>query len=88
MQQDAGLVILVSHVCRCAVIQAKWCSGTHPDAVWTRTEDPRDYRVSFTRINKTLGFEVSRTLDDGIREVARLVRDGVVGDASHPSYRN
>ena len=53
-----------------------------------RTEDPRDYRVSFTRINKTLGFEVSRTLDDGIREVARLVRDGVVGDASHPSYRN
>ena len=53
-----------------------------------RTEDPRDYRVSFARINKTLGFEVSRTLDDGIREVARLVRDGVVGDASHPSYRN
>jgi len=53
-----------------------------------RTEDPRDYRVSFARIHKTLGFEVSRTLDDGIREVARLVRDGVVGDASHPSYRN
>lgn len=53
-----------------------------------RQEDPRDYRVSFARINQRLRFDITRTLDDGIREVARLVRDGVVGDPADPSYRN
>src|SRR5439155_4356412 len=32
-------------------------------------DDPRDYRVSFERIRSELGFEPSRTVPDGIREV-------------------
>lgn len=43
-----------------------------------RLEDPRDYRVSFARIRDRLGFEISATVPDGVREVARLVRAGIV----------
>ncbi len=34
-----------------------------------KDEDPRDYRVSFDRIKKTLGFEITRTVPQGIQEV-------------------
>jgi nucleoside-diphosphate-sugar epimerase len=51
-------------------------------------EDPRDYRVSFAKIQETIGFRVERTVPDGIREVAELVRDGVLPDCSDASYRN
>jgi nucleoside-diphosphate-sugar epimerase len=43
-----------------------------------RLEDPRDYRVSFERIRERLGFEITATVPDGIGEVARLVRAGIV----------
>jgi nucleoside-diphosphate-sugar epimerase len=53
-----------------------------------REEDPRDYRVSFARVQSELGFEVSRTVPDGIAEVARLVRSGILADFGDPRYRN
>jgi nucleoside-diphosphate-sugar epimerase len=53
-----------------------------------KEEDPRDYRVSFAKIKRVLGFEITRTVPDGVREVARLVRDGVIGDFGHPRYKN
>ena len=34
-----------------------------------KDEDPRDYRVSFRRIHDVLGFEITRTVADGIQEV-------------------
>ncbi|HEX5436196.1 MAG TPA: NAD(P)-dependent oxidoreductase [Gemmatimonadaceae bacterium] len=51
-------------------------------------EDPRDYRVSFARITGDLGFEITRTVEEGIREVARLIADGVIQDYSNARYRN
>lgn len=45
-----------------------------------RDEDPRDYRVSFAKIQRRLGFMVSRGVSDGIAEVSRLVRSGVLAD--------
>jgi len=42
-----------------------------------RTEDPRDYRVSFDRIKSRLRFAVTRRVPDGVAEVARAVRAGV-----------
>lgn len=62
-----------------------------PDAVVEfvhKTEDPRDYRVSFTRISEQLGFKVTRTVDDGIEEVANLVRSNVITNFSDGRYRN
>jgi nucleoside-diphosphate-sugar epimerase len=53
-----------------------------------RDEDPRDYRVSFARVADELGFRTSRSVPDGIREVADLVRSGAITDFESPRYRN
>jgi nucleoside-diphosphate-sugar epimerase len=53
-----------------------------------KEEDPRDYRVSFAKIKETLGFEVSMSVPDGIREVVQLIKDGVISDYGDPAYRN
>ncbi|WP_348260857.1 NAD(P)-dependent oxidoreductase [Telmatobacter sp. DSM 110680] len=62
-----------------------------PDAVVEfvhRQEDPRDYRVSFTKIANRLHFEITRTVAQGIEEVAHLVRSGVIRNLSDERYRN
>lgn len=62
-----------------------------PDAVVEfvrKTEDPRDYRVSFARITNQLGFKTTRTVAQGIGEVARLVQDNVVSNLRDGKYRN
>jgi len=54
-----------------------------PDAVVEyvhRDEDPRDYRVSFEKIRRRLGFRISIPVADGIAELARLVAAGVTPD--------
>jgi nucleoside-diphosphate-sugar epimerase len=53
-----------------------------------KTEDPRDYRVSFARITNQLGFNTTRTVAQGIAEVARLVQGNVVGNFGDGKYRN
>lgn len=53
-----------------------------------KQEDPRDYRVSFGKIAGVLGFQTTRTVEDGIREVARLVRSGVLRSFDDPAFRN
>lgn len=53
-----------------------------------RDEDPRDYRVSFERIRGALGFQTTRTVSDGIAEVAGLVRSGVIDDFGAARWRN
>ena len=53
-----------------------------------KEEDPRDYRVSFSKIRNRLGFKPSISVKDGIREIVQLVRDGVIQDFDNPEYRN
>jgi nucleoside-diphosphate-sugar epimerase len=62
-----------------------------PDAVVEfvpKAEDPRDYRVSFSRIAGELGFETSRSVPQGIAEIARLVSERIIGEFDHSRYRN
>jgi hypothetical protein len=62
-----------------------------PDAVIEyvhKDEDPRDYRVSFAKITEDLGFETTRTVEDGICEVARLVTSGMNKDLDESRCRN
>ena len=62
-----------------------------PDAVVEfvfKTEDPRDYRVSFARITDQLGFKITRTVAEGIAEIAHLVRENVVDNFADQKYRN
>lgn len=53
-----------------------------------KEEDPRDYRVSFEKIKRELGFHITRTVEDGIREVIDAIRQGVITDFDNPCYRN
>lgn len=53
-----------------------------------KTEDPRDYRVGFGKIRSRLGYRPERTLQDGIREIAELVRAGALPDLSSPEFTN
>ena len=53
-----------------------------------KVEDPRDYRVSFERIHRELGFAITRTVNDGIAEVASAIQQRVITDPSNPLYRN
>jgi nucleoside-diphosphate-sugar epimerase len=62
-----------------------------PDAVVEfvrKTEDPRDYRVSFARITNELGFNTTLTVPQGIAEIARLVQQKVIGNLEDGKYRN
>jgi len=51
-------------------------------------EDPRDYRVDFSKIKNELGFEITRTVPDGIREIYRLLKDGIISDPYSNAYKN
>jgi len=53
-----------------------------------REEDPRDYRVSFEKIKNQLGFKISRTVEDGIREILEAISQGVLADFDAPRYHN
>jgi len=53
-----------------------------------KDEDPRDYRVDFTRIRDVLGFEPAFRVRDGIREFAHAIEGGIISDPDDPKYRN
>jgi nucleoside-diphosphate-sugar epimerase len=66
--------------------------GVHaPDAVVEyvhKEEDPRDYRVSFSRIADQLGFKITRSVSEGIEEVAHLVHSQAIENFGAARYRN
>lgn len=53
-----------------------------------KNEDPRDYRVSFQKIKGRLGFKISKTVPDGIRQVITAVHDGFINNPDDPKYKN
>jgi nucleoside-diphosphate-sugar epimerase len=53
-----------------------------------KEEDPRDYRVSFDKISSQLGYAITQTVDDGIRQLIEAIDLGVVTDCDSPRYRN
>lgn len=50
--------------------------------------DMRDITVSFEKIRRLLGFQATRTVDDGIREVLGALRDGLIRSPLDDRYRN
>ena len=50
--------------------------------------DPRDYKVSFDKIKQVLGFSISRNVEDGIKEVLRLIDSKVITDFENKEYYN
>lgn len=50
--------------------------------------DRRDYKASFTKIRRELGFVPQWTLADGIRQVIDVIRSGEVTDYREAKYSN
>jgi nucleoside-diphosphate-sugar epimerase len=53
-----------------------------------KNEDPRDYRVSFEKIKNRLGFNITKTVPDGIRQIIQVITDGFIPDPDTKEYRN
>jgi nucleoside-diphosphate-sugar epimerase len=53
-----------------------------------RQEDPRDYRVDFSKIRDRLGFKVSKRVPDGMREIHKMLVDGMLVDPDAKAYQN
>ena len=53
-----------------------------------KIEDPRDYRVSFDKISRQLGFTMTRTVQAGVREIIAAISDGLFTDFDNARYRN
>ena len=48
--------------------------------------DPRSYRVSFQKVTEALGFAPRCDIADGVREIARAIQSGRLGDCSDTSF--
>jgi nucleoside-diphosphate-sugar epimerase len=53
-----------------------------------KDEDPRDYRVGFTRVRERLGFSAEHTVADGVDEVVALLNSGLIRDPYEAIYKN
>ena len=53
-----------------------------------KNEDPRDYRVSFEKINRSLNFTITKAVPEGIEQVIRVVKDEVISNPEDPKYKN
>ena len=53
-----------------------------------QNDDPRDYRVNSDKIKRELGFEITMRVSDGIKEVKRMVQEGVIQDPEDQKYYN
>ncbi len=53
-----------------------------------KDEDPRDYRVNFDKIKSELGFEITKTVPDGIREIHEILKFGLLNNPYSDNYKN
>ncbi|MCY7294362.1 NAD-dependent epimerase/dehydratase family protein [Alteromonas sp. a30] len=53
-----------------------------------KQEDPRDYRVNFDKIKSVLGFEITKTVPDGIEQILQVVKDGFIVNPDDGRYKN
>ena len=53
-----------------------------------KNEDARDYRVNCDKIQKELGFKISMTVPDGIREIKCVIEDNIIQDPEDQKYYN
>mgnify|MGYP005843943611 CR=1 FL=1 len=53
-----------------------------------QNQDPRSYRVDFTKVKEVLGFEPAWSIRDGVRELRDALENDVWPDPMAPKYRN
>ncbi|UCF71787.1 MAG: NAD(P)-dependent oxidoreductase [candidate division WOR-3 bacterium] len=52
-----------------------------------KDNDPRDFKVDFTKIKNELGWQILKTVRVGIREMHEALKSGIVSDPYSPKYR-
>lgn len=50
--------------------------------------DPRNYRIDFSRIQQELDYKITRKVPDGIAEINKLILSGILTDPDDPKYVN
>ena len=53
-----------------------------------KDEDPRDYKVAFEKVKNQLGFNISRRVPDGIREIKYMIENRLLMNPDDPKYKN
>ena len=53
-----------------------------------KEEDPRDYRVTFEKIEKELDFKITKKVPDGIHEIYTSLISGIIDDPDDSRYHN
>jgi nucleoside-diphosphate-sugar epimerase len=53
-----------------------------------KKDDPRDYRVRFEKINRELGFKISKTVPNGIREIYSGLQMNIVPNPDDQKHYN
>jgi nucleoside-diphosphate-sugar epimerase len=53
-----------------------------------KQEDPRDYRVNFQKIRKTLGFKTSKSVPEGIEDILSCIQAGIIENPDDQRYYN
>jgi len=53
-----------------------------------KDEDPRDYRVDFSKIKDVLGFEITKRVPDGLKEVYSILQNGLLINPYDKKYQN
>ncbi len=53
-----------------------------------KNEDPRDYKVSFKKIKNELGFQITKKVPDGIKQVKKIINEKFLSNPDDHKYRN
>lgn len=53
-----------------------------------KDEDPRDYRVDFSKIKKELGYSITKRVPDGLREIHDAIKYKIINDPDDRRYSN
>jgi dTDP-D-glucose 4,6-dehydratase len=53
-----------------------------------KSENSRDYCVSFARIKEKLGFSISKNVEKGIQEILFLIKNKVITNSDNPLCKN
>lgn len=51
-------------------------------------DDKRNYKVDFSKIEKTLSFKTQKNVEDGIREIEISIKEGKFGNLEDKKYYN
>lgn len=54
----------------------------------SKNEDPRDYRVDFSKIKNELGFSITKTVKQGLMEIHNILKEGIISDPYSKIYKN